>query len=222
MSDIKNNIEDIQKKIAAAAIAAQRKSEDIRLMAVSKKQPLDRVISALDAGQRIFGENRIQEAQERWAPLKSKYSDIELHLIGSLQTNKVKDAVGLFDVIQTLDRDKLAEKLASEMGEQGKDLPCYLQVNTGAEPQKSGILPEFVEEFYDFCRYDCGLNIVGLMCLPPADEPPALHFAMLKKLATDNSLPELSMGMSDDFEKAIPLGATIIRVGSGLFGARSE
>lgn len=219
-ADIKSNIQSIQDRMAKAAQDAHRDPASIRLMAVSKVQPIERVQAALDCGQRLFGENRVQEAQKRWEPLRAQYPDLELHLIGPLQTNKVKDAVALFDVIQTVDREKLARKLADEMAAQDRDLPCFIQVNTGSEPQKAGILPEFVADFYDYCYGECGLDIRGLMCIPPLEEPPALHFALLKKLADALSLPELSMGMSSDFENAIPLGATIIRVGSALFGER--
>jgi pyridoxal phosphate enzyme (YggS family) len=220
MNDVKNNIEELQSQIHDLAKECDRAQDSIRLMAVSKKQPIERIQAALDGGHRLFGENRVQEAQERWGGLRDQYDDLELHLIGPLQTNKIKDAVALFDVIETLDREKLAQKLAAEMMNQDRDLPCLIQVNTGAESQKSGILPEFVTEFFDFCRYDCGLDVRGLMCIPPLEDPPALHFAMLKKLADENNLKELSMGMSGDYQKAIPLGATIIRVGSAVFGDR--
>lgn len=220
MNDIKNNIEVLQSQIHDLAKECDRAQDSICLMAVSKKQPIERIQAALDGGHRLFGENRVQEAQERWGGLRDQYDDLELHLIGPLQTNKIKDAVALFDVIETLDREKLAQKLAAEMMNQDRDLPCLIQVNTGAESQKSGILPEYVTEFFDFCRYDCGLDVRGLMCIPPLEDPPALHFAMLKKLADENNLKELSMGMSGDYQKAIPLGATIIRVGSAVFGDR--
>lgn len=191
-----------------------------KLVAVSKKQPLERLQEALVAGQRIFGENRVQEAQEHWSDLRKTHPDLELHLVGPLQTNKVKDAVKLFDVIQTLDREKLASELAAEMKRQDKVLECFIQVNIGDEHQKSGIPPQALEAFLKFCREECGLNVTGLMCIPPVNEPAALHFALLKKLAEHNDLPHLSMGMSADFEKALALGATHIRIGTGVFGDR--
>jgi len=220
MTEIADNIAAIHEKIAVAAKAAGRDPAEINLVAVSKMQPAERIRAALDAGQRLFGENRVQEAQDHWAALKEKYPDLKLHLIGPLQTNKVKDAVALFDCIETLDREKLALKLAEEMAAQNRDLPCFIQVNTGEEEQKAGILPEYAGEFHDYCRYECGLDVRGLMCIPPLDEPPALHFALLKKLADGLGLVDLSMGMSADFEKAIPLGATYVRVGTALFGER--
>ena len=173
----------------------------------------------LDFGHRTFGENRIQEAQEHWQEHQKNYQDLQLHLIGPLQTNKVKEAVALFDIIQSVDRPKVVHALAKEMTKQDKNIPCLVQVNTGEEPQKSGILPHDLEAFLTLC-HDEGLNIIGLMCIPPQNEPPALHFAFLKKLADQHGLKELSMGMSSDFEQAIPLGATYIRVGTALFGKR--
>lgn len=220
MTTIADNIEAVKDKIKLAARACGRDPSSINLIAVSKQQPDKRIEEALQAGHRLFGENRVQEAEQRWPAYKERYDDIRLHLIGPLQTNKVKDAVALFDVIETLDREKLAQKLATEMSNQGRDLPCFIQINTGAEPQKSGILPEFASAFYEYCLHDCGLDIRGFMCLPPQGEPPALHFALLQKLAAQYDLTDLSMGMSTDFEKAIPLGATYIRIGTALFGAR--
>lgn len=219
-TDIKSNSDAIRARIDLVAQHAGRDPAAIRLMGVSKVQPAERIQAALAIGLRLYGENRVQEAQDRWGPLRPQYPDLELHLIGPLQTNKAKDAVALFDVIQTVDREKLARKLADEMKKQNRHLPCFIQVNTGAEPQKAGILPDDLAAFHAFCRDECGLDIVGLMCIPPADEPPALHFALLKKLAAREGLDELSMGMSDDFDKAVPLGATIVRVGSALFGDR--
>ncbi len=219
---IRENIQNIERMIDEAASAAGLLDHDVNLVAVSKRQSLEKIKEALAAGQRIFGENRVQEAAEHWldSGLRGAYPDLELHLIGPLQTNKVREAVALFDVIETLDREKLARKLADEMSTQGRDLPCFIQVNTGAEPQKAGILPEYLADFYRFCYDECGLDIVGLMCIPPVDEPPALHFALLKKLAADLGLSQLSMGMSDDYERAVALGATHIRVGTGIFGER--
>ncbi len=192
-----------------------------KLIAVSKRQPDERLDEALACGQRIFGENRIQEAQEHWQERRAAYPDLELHLIGPLQTNKVKEAVALFDVIHTLDREKLAVKLGEEMAAQNKAVPCLIQVNTGEEEQKSGISAQNLPDFLDFCRHTCGLPIMGLMCIPPIDAPAALHFAFLKKIAGENALSDLSMGMSEDYPKALDLGATMIRVGSGFFGERA-
>lgn len=207
-------------RIAGNLRAIEKKLGKARLVAVSKMQPEENIEEALRAGQRLFGENRVQEAKTRWAHRRAAYPDLRLHLIGPLQTNKVKDAVALFDVIETLDREKLAQELAAEMKKQGRSLPCFIQVNTGGEEQKAGIAPVALPDFLKFCREECGLSIQGLMCIPPVEEPPALHFALLRKLAQGNGLPDLSMGMSADFEKAIALGATYVRVGTGVFGER--
>ena len=217
---VSENIENLKKKIAEAAEFAKRDASEINLVAVSKVQSDERIQEALDAGHRLFGENRVQEAQEHWAHRCDLYPDLQLHLIGPLQTNKAKDAVALFDVIETLDREKIAKSLAKEMEKQGRQLPCFIQVNTGEEEQKAGIAPKDVAAFYEFARQECGLTIKGLMCIPPVEDPPALHFALLQKYARELGLKDLSMGMSGDFEKAIPLGATYVRVGTGVFGAR--
>jgi len=218
---ISENLKIIHDNIKAAADEVGRDPAEVNLVAVSKVQPDERIDAALEAGQRVFGENRVQEAAQRWAnERRAAYEDLELHLIGPLQTNKVKAAVALFDVIQTLDREKLARALAKEMDKQGRPLPCFIQVNTGEEEQKAGITPADLAAFYDFCYGECGLNIVGLMCIPPLDEPAGLHFALLKKLADSLGLPQLSMGMSSDYEQAVRLGATYVRVGSGVFGER--
>ncbi len=193
-----------------------------KLVAVSKRQPDARLEDALNLGQRIFGENRVQEAQEHWAHRREVYPDLELHLIGPLQTNKAKDAVALFDVIQTLDREKLAKALSKEIAAQNKPLSCFIQVNIGDEAQKSGIDIKDIGDFLAFCKSECDLRIEGLMCIPPVDDPAALHFALLKKLARKHEVSGLSMGMSADYEKALKLGATYIRVGSGLFGERNS
>ena len=190
------------------------------IVAVSKRQPDDRIEAALEAGQRVFGENRVQEAQERWAERRGLYPDLKLHLIGPLQTNKSADAVALFDVIEVVDRPKLARSLSAEMARQGRHLPCYVQVNTGEEDQKSGIWPEEADDFIAFCRDECGLDIAGLMCIPPVDEEPAMHFALLRIIAERNGLSGLSMGMSGDYEEAVRFGATSVRVGSAIFGSR--
>jgi pyridoxal phosphate enzyme (YggS family) len=190
------------------------------LVAVSKTHGADKVRELLAAGQRVFGENRVQEAQEKFPALKAEFPDLELHLIGPLQTNKARDAVALFDVIQSVDRDKLAATLAKEMEKAGRQLACFIQVNTGEEPQKAGILPAEVDAFVATCRDTYKLKVVGLMCIPPVDEEPALHFALLAKMAARNGLKQVSMGMSADYETAVKLGATHVRVGSALFGAR--
>ena len=222
MSDIQQNLDCVKTKIQKACAhnkQAVRKVSAINLIAVSKKQSIERVQAMLNAGQRVFGENRVQEAQMRWNDLRAQYNDLELHLIGPLQSNKANDAVALFDVIHTVDRPKIATALSAEMKKQKRDLPCFIQVNTGNEPQKAGIHVDVLPAFLLDCR-EKSLNIIGLMCIPPANEPPALHFAFLRKLAQENDLKELSMGMSGDYERAVQLGATHIRVGSALFGAR--
>jgi pyridoxal phosphate enzyme (YggS family) len=189
-------------------------------VAVSKRQPDDRIDAALAAGQSVFGENRVQEAQERWSDRRANWPNLKLHLIGPLQTNKAADAVALFDVIEIVDRPKLARALAAEMNRQGRRIPCYIQVNTGEEPQKSGIMPTEADDFIAFCKTECELDVAGLMCIPPQDEEPAMHFALLRAIAERNGLSGLSMGMSGDFEEAVAFGATSVRVGSGIFGAR--
>jgi pyridoxal phosphate enzyme (YggS family) len=214
------SIAAIRLRIDAAARAAGRDPAAVTLVAVSKVQPEERVEAALAAGQRIFGENRVQEAQARWAERRAAHPDLQLRLIGPLQTNKAKDAVRLFDVIETVDRPKLARSLAEAMAAAGRRLDCLIQVNTGEEPQKAGVAPSEVEAFHRLCAEECGLSIRGLMCIPPVDEPPALHFALLADLAARLGLPVLSMGMSDDFETAVRYGATHVRVGTALFGSR--
>ena len=219
---IADNFKNIYKEIEDAARKCGRDPQDINLVAVSKRQSDDRIKAALSAGHRVFGENKVQQAGAHWKDIKEEYPDLRLHLIGPLQSNKIKDAVRIFDCIETIDREKIAQKLADEMANQNKDLPCFIQVNTGEEEQKSGILPAYISEFHDYCRYDCGLDIKGLMCIPPVDDLPALHFAFLKKLSEELGLSDLSMGMSADYLKAIPLGATYIRVGTALFGEREQ
>lgn len=189
------------------------------IIAVSKLQPDEKIDEALGAGLRVFGENRVQEAEKHWATRRAHYPDLTLHLIGLLQTNKVKDAVALFDVIETVDRPELAEAIAKESAKLGKAPVCFIQVNTGAEPQKAGVSLEDLPALIETCR-TLKLNLQGLMCIPPVNEPPAFHFALLKKLAARHNLPCLSMGMSADYERAIELGATHIRLGTALFGAR--
>ncbi|PXA89307.1 YggS family pyridoxal phosphate-dependent enzyme [Caulobacter sp. D4A] len=207
----------IQSRIAAAAQAAGRPADAVQLVAVSKLQPWDHIAPVFDGGQRVFGENRVQEAKERW---RAHRGEIELRLIGPLQTNKARDAVAFFDVIETLDREKLARVLADEVQAQGEAPRLYVQVNTGEEPQKAGIIPADADVFIAACRGTYGLSVEGLMCIPPADEDPAPHFRLLADIAARNGLARLSMGMSDDFETAIACGATSVRVGSALFGAR--
>ncbi|MBN8552041.1 MAG: YggS family pyridoxal phosphate-dependent enzyme [Caulobacterales bacterium] len=211
----------IHHKIERAARAAGRNPTDVTLTAVCKQQPWDRIQPVFDAGQRVFGENRVQEAQGRWAERRLDRPDLELRLIGPLQSNKVREAVALFDAIESLDRDSLAVALASEIARAGRAPELLIQVNTGDEPQKSGVSPDEADAFIARCRDVHGLPIAGLMCLPPADEEPAMHFALLGKIAQRNGLTELSMGMSDDFETAVRHGATRVRVGSALFGARA-
>ena len=211
---------EVRQRIAAAARAAGRDPAEIALVAISKVQPAGRIEAVLAAGHRVFGENRVQEAAGRWPALRERYGGVELHLVGPLQTNKVRQAAGLFDVIGAVDRPRLARKLAEVFTETGRALPCYIQVNTGEEPQKAGVLPAAADAFIAECRDAYGLPVAGLMCLPPAGEAPAPHFALLKKIAERNGLTGLSMGMSDDFETAIALGANIVRIGSALFGAR--
>lgn len=207
-------------RIAQAAAAAGRAPETITLTAVSKQQPDDRVEAMLATGQRVFGENRVQEAQTRWAERRARYPDLQLRLIGPLQSNKAADAVALFNVIESLDRPKLAAALADEAQKQGKSPEILIQVNTGEEPQKAGVAPLEADAFIKSARETYGLPIAGLMCIPPVDEEPAMHFALLAKIAARNGLPVVSMGMSDDFETAIRFGATHVRVGSALFGTR--
>lgn len=210
---------EIQDRIAIACNAAGRDPEDITLIAVSKVQPLERVEAVLEAGHRTFGENRVQEAEERWGDLQTRYDNLELHLIGPLQTNKVRPALRLFASIHSVDRPKLARAIARIAEEEGHTPEIFVQVNTGDEAQKAGVALDDADELIALCR-DLGLNLVGLMCIPPVDEPPSLHFALLKKIADRNGLMDLSMGMSSDFEEAIAQGATHIRVGSAIFGAR--
>jgi PLP dependent protein len=207
-------------RIAAAATQVGRDPEGIALVAVSKQQPDDRIDAMLATGQRLFGENRVQEAQARWAQ-RRHVEGLRLRLIGPLQTNKAREAVALFDAIDSLDRPKLAAALADAIAKIGRAPQMLVQVNTGSEPQKAGVLPGEADGFLDQCRRDFGLTVAGLMCIPPADEPPAPHFALLARIAARQGLATLSMGMSEDFEQAVAAGATFVRIGSGLFGGRS-
>lgn len=214
------NLGAVRGRIEAAARAAGRPADAVQLVAVSKTNPAGAVRAALAAGQRIFGENRVQEALEKFPGLRAEFPDLVLHLIGPLQTNKVREAVAHFDVIETVDRPRLAEALAREMARTGRRLPCLVEVNTGEESQKAGILPVDADAFITDCRDRLGLRIDGLMGIPPHDEEPSPHFALLREIARRHGLPVLSMGMSADFETAIRFGATHVRVGTAVFGAR--
>jgi pyridoxal phosphate enzyme (YggS family) len=212
----------VKARIAAAVAAAGRAPDSVRLVAVSKTKSASDIMATLEAGQRLFGENRVQEAAGKWPALRSVVPEIELHLIGPLQTNKVAEAVGLFDAIETLDREKLARALAGEMAKQGRRPTCFVQINTGEEPQKAGIAPGLADPFIALCRGELGLPVEGLMCIPPQDEDSAPHFALLRAIARRNALAGLSMGMSGDFETAIAAGATHVRIGTAIFGARGS
>jgi len=217
---VADSLTRLQDRIDKTAIEAGRDPGSVALVAVSKKQPLERVEAALHVGHRRFGENRVQEAEARWTDLRPVYPDLILHLIGPLQTNKVKPAIALFDVIESIDRPKLARTLAREMAASGKRPRCLIQVNTGEEPQKAGVVPADLDALLTLCRDTLDLPIEGLMCIPPIDEAPAPHFALLADLADRHGLKTLSMGMSGDFETAIRHGATQVRVGSAVFGER--
>lgn len=220
MSSVAENVEAVGRQIAAAAAAVQRDPAEITLVAVSKVHGVERVEAAIAAGLTVFGENRVQEAKAKYPALKAAHPELELHLVGPLQTNKAADAVALFDVIETLDRPKLAAVLAKEMAKSGRRPRCFVQVNTGEEPQKAGVPPAEAEAFVKHCRDELALPVVGLMCIPPQEEEPALHFALLRDIARRVGLDQLSMGMSADFETAIRFGATHVRVGTAIFGAR--
>jgi hypothetical protein len=210
----------VRARLAAAALAAKRDPASITLVAVTKTFGPEGILPVLDTGHRIFGENRVQEAKAKWPALKQRFPNIELHLIGPLQSNKAAEAAALFDAIHTIDREKIAVAIAAEIVRQKRRPRLLVQVNTGGEPQKAGVPPEETDAFVARCRDSHGLTIDGLMCIPPVDEPPAPHFALLATIAKRLSLAELSMGISADFETAIALGATIVRVGSAIFGAR--
>ena len=220
MSEGADHLAEVTRRIAEAAQAAGRDPGQVTLVAVSKTHGADKVRELLAAGHRVFGENRVQEAESKYPALKAEYPDLQLHLIGPLQTNKAHDAVALFDVIESVDRERLAATLAKEMAKAGRTPECFIQVNTGEEPQKAGVLPAELDAFVTTCRDTHKLPVVGLMCIPPVDEEPALHFALLVKMAARNGLAKVSMGMSADYEIAVRLGATHVRVGSALFGAR--
>jgi PLP dependent protein len=214
-------LEVVRREIARACRDARREPASVTLVAVSKTFDAAAIGPVIDAGQRVFGENRVQEAKAKWPPLRSKHPSLELHMIGPLQSNKTKDAVALFDAIHSIDRPSLCEALAKEIQKQGRHPTLLVEINTGGEPQKAGVLPQDADAFLARCRDSHGLAISGLMCIPPADEAPAPHFALTAKLAARNGLPLLSMGMSADYAVAIAMGATHIRVGSAIFGARS-
>ncbi|GLQ81647.1 YggS family pyridoxal phosphate enzyme [Mesorhizobium huakuii] len=220
MGDTVQQFYAVKAKIAAAEHEARREAGAVTLVAVSKTFDAADIRPVIEAGQRVFGENRVQEAQGKWPDLKQAFADIELHLIGPLQSNKAKEAVALFDVIETVDREKIAAELAKEIARQGRAPKLYVQVNTGSEPQKAGIEPRDAVAFVARCRDVHGLAVEGLMCIPPADENPGPHFALLEKLAREAGVEKLSMGMSGDYETAIAFGATSVRVGSAIFGSR--
>lgn len=217
---IASSLHAVERDISDAARRAGRDPRSVKLIAVSKTVPAQSVEEAIACGQRRFGENRVQEAKGKWPELRARHPFLELHLIGPLQSNKVREAVQLFDVIHSVDRQKIAQALAAEMERTGNKLRLLVQVNTGEEPQKAGVLPGETDRFVAQCREECGLAIEGLMCIPPVDEEPALHFALLAKIAARLGLKELSMGMSGDFATAIAFGATYVRIGTAIFGAR--
>ena len=220
--NIAANLAAVQERIAIATQGAGRAADGVTLVAVSKTHPTATVRQALVAGHRVFGENRVQEAEAKYPALREEFPDLALHLIGPLQTNKVRDALAICDVIESVDRPRLAQVLAREMDHSGRRPPCLIEVNTGEEPQKAGIMPAEADGFITECRDRLGLPIIGLMCVPPIDEEPSLHFALLREIARRNELEVLSMGMSADYEKAIRFGATHVRVGTAIFGARGE
>ncbi len=221
-TNIGENLLAVTAAIEAATAASRLASGAgrVTLIAISKAHPTAAAHQALEAGHRVFGENRVQEAQDKWPALKEEFADAELHLVGSLQSNKVNRAVDLFDAIHTIDRPKLARAVAGEMDKRGRRPQCFIQVNTGEEPQKGGVLPEDADTFIAECRDDLGLPVEGLMCIPPLEDEPSLHFALLREIAKRNGLESLSMGMSGDFEQSIRFGATHVRVGTALFGQR--
>jgi len=216
------NLREIHARIDAAARTADRSVDGVTMVAVAKTHPAEAVAAALAAGQTVFGENRVQEAQAKYPALRRIHPDLRLHLIGPLQTNKVKDAVALFDAIQTVDREKLARALAAEMARQHRRPELFVQVNIGEESQKAGIAPRDADAFIRLCRDELNLVVAGLMCIPPADRQPAPYFALLREIAQRNAVPALSMGMSGDYESAIRLGATLVRVGTAIFGTRES
>ncbi|MBU1312726.1 MAG: YggS family pyridoxal phosphate-dependent enzyme [Alphaproteobacteria bacterium] len=217
---VQDRLKEVRDRIVAAERVGKRPEGSVTLVVVSKTFEADAIRPVLEAGERVFGENRVQESQGKWPALRQEFEGIELHLIGPLQSNKAADAVALFDVIETVDREKIARALADEMKRQGRSPRLYVQVNTGMEPQKAGIAPDETADFVRLCRDELGLSVEGLMCIPPADENPGPHFALLAKLARESGVEKLSMGMSGDFETAVEFGATSVRVGSAVFGNR--
>jgi len=218
--DIRQNLAAVKSRIADAAVAAGRNSAEVTLVAVSKVHTADRIVAAIDAGQTVFGENRVQETETKWPALLDAHPQVGLHLVGPLQSNKVKRAVQLYSAIETVDRPKLARALAKEMEACGQRVDCFIQINTGEEPQKAGVLPANADAFIAECRDVIGLPIVGVMCIPPLEEEPGLHFGLLAELAARNGVAQISMGMSGDFETAVQFGATHVRVGTAIFGTR--
>ncbi len=218
--DVAAGLRAVRARIVEACRAVGRDPAEVTLIAVSKAQPVARIEAALAAGQRVFGENYVQEAAARWPELRARFTGVELHMIGALQTNKAREAVRLFDVVQTVDRPRLAAALAREMERQGRRLPVFVEVNTGGEPQKAGIPAEAADAFIETCRREYGLSVVGLMAIPPLGEDVALHTALLVKIARRHGLSRISIGMSEDFETAIRFGATHVRVGTAIFGPR--
>lgn len=221
-ADVAAGLAEVRAAIAQAAEDSDRDPAEIQLVAVSKTVPAAGIVPALEAGHRVFGENYVQESTAKWPSLRARYPDVELHLVGPLQSNKAREAVALFDVIHSLDRLSLAAALAKEIDRSGRAPKLLIQVNTGAEPQKGGVLPDQLATLLAECRDTHGLAIQGLMCIPPADDPPSAHFALLARLAHEHNLPILSMGMSVDFPAAIQQGATHVRVGTAIFGARAR
>ena len=219
-TDIRQNLHAVKARIDEAARVAGRAPGSVALVAISKTHGADRIINAINAGHRLFGENRVQESEEKWPALLERAPDVRVHLVGPLQSNKVKRAVQLFHGIQTLDRPKLARALAHEFDTQGRQSECFIQINTGEEPQKAGILPSEADGFIAECRDKMDLPIAGLMCIPPADEEAGLHFGLLAEMVARNGLDRISMGMSGDFETAVRFGATHVRVGTAIFGRR--
>jgi len=219
-TDIRNNLQTVKARIAAAAAGAGRPAAAITLVAVAKSHQPAAIRPALQAGHRVFGENRVQEAEAKWPALKADYPDLRLHLVGGLQRNKVKRAVALFDAIETIDRRELARAVADEIARGGRRPQCFVQVNTGEEPQKGGVAPADADAFIATCRDDFGLAIAGVMCVPPLEDEPSPHFALLREIAKRNGVEGLSMGMSGDFETAIRFGATHVRIGTAIFGER--
>ncbi len=218
--DPAKRIAEIRARIVTAAAEAGKDGAGVQIIAVSKKHGVETIERALAGGCRLFGENRVQEAQAKWPALKERYPDMRLHLIGPLQTNKARDAVALFDAIQTIDREKLARVLAEEIEKSGRSPDLFIQINTGEEDQKAGVAPAAADAFIAQCRKEYGLDVTGVMCIPPVDEAPAPHFALLKKIADRNDLANVSMGMSGDYETAVQLGATHVRIGTEIFGPR--